>query len=44
MVNPDFQAVGKAFGIESLKASTFEETYSALEKMKNSKGPNFVSL
>ncbi len=35
MINPNFQDVGKAFGIKSLRASTFEETTTALEKMKN---------
>lgn len=39
MHNPDFVAVGAAYGIPSFKASTLEESAAILEKMKNHDGP-----
>lgn len=39
LVNPDFQAVGTAYGIPSFKVSTLAESESILKKMKNHKGP-----
>ncbi len=39
LMNPDFQAVGKAYGIPSFKVSTPEESEKMIQKMKNHQGP-----
>ncbi len=42
--NPDFVALGKAYGIPSFKAETQEESEKLLEKMKTHKGPILVEF
>jgi acetolactate synthase-1/2/3 large subunit len=44
MDNPDFVALGKAFGIESYLATNEEESLLMIEKMKAATGPILVEF
>lgn len=44
LINPDFVALGKAYGIESYRAETIEESQEMLQKMKEASGPILVEF